>query len=90
MHIEYSQGLLLASLSVAYGGRSKAIPRMSIDTGAAHTIVVSDVVDDIGIVFKTGDHINRSQGIGVVTGVMRRYDADNASGGECAGCWKLC
>lgn len=47
------------SVSVTYGGRSKPIPRASIDTGAAHTIVVLDVVDNIGIVFKTGDQINR-------------------------------
>ncbi len=64
MRIEYSQGLLLAPLTVTYNGRTKTIDRMSIDTGAAHTIVVSDVVDDIGVAFKTGDPINRSQGIG--------------------------
>ena len=64
MRIDYSQDLLLVSLTVTYNGRTKTIDRMSIDTGAAHTIVVSDVVDDIGVAFKTGDHINRSQGIG--------------------------
>jgi hypothetical protein len=37
---------------------------LAIDTGAAHTIIVSDVVDDIGIYFEIGDHINRSFGVG--------------------------
>ena len=64
MRIEYSEGLILASLTVTYNGQTKIIDRMAIDTGAAHTIVVSDAVDDIGIVFKIGDHINRSIGVG--------------------------
>lgn len=64
MQIEYSEGLLLTSLTVTYMGQSKIIDRMAIDTGAAHTIIVSDVVDDIGIFFKNGDQINRSFGVG--------------------------
>jgi len=64
VRIEYCNGLVLASLTVTYNGRTKTLDRMVIDTGAAHTIVVSDVVDDIGIAFKTGDRMNRSQGVG--------------------------
>lgn len=64
MRIEYCNGLVLASLTVTYNGRTKTLDRMVIDTGAAHTIVVSDVVDDIGIAFKTGDRMNHSQGVG--------------------------
>lgn len=64
MRIEYSDGLLLASLKITYGDQSKIIDRMAIDTGAAHTIIVSDAVDDIGISFKIGDPINRSFGVG--------------------------
>ncbi|WP_258110943.1 aspartyl protease family protein [Alicyclobacillus sp. SP_1] len=64
MRIEYSAGLLLASLTITYRGKSKIIERMAIDTGAAHTIIVSDAVDDIGIAFKIGDPINRSFGVG--------------------------
>lgn len=64
MRIEYSDGLLLASLTITYRGQSKIIDRMAIDTGAAHTIIVSDAVDDIGIAFKIGDPINRSFGVG--------------------------
>lgn len=64
MRIEYLAGLVLASLTITYNGRTKTIDRMAIDTGSAHTIIVSDAVDDIGVAFNTGDHINRSQGIG--------------------------
>lgn len=64
MRIEYSKGLLLASLIVTYKGQSSVIERMAIDTGAAHTVVVSDAVDEMGIFFEFGDHINRSLGVG--------------------------
>ncbi len=64
MRIEYSDGFLLASLTITYRGQSKIIERMAIDTGVAHTIIVSDVVDNIGIAFKIGDPINRSFGVG--------------------------
>ncbi|MCL6442718.1 MAG: retropepsin-like domain-containing protein [Alicyclobacillus sp.] len=64
MRIEYYDGLLIAPLTLTYNGKTKTIERMVIDTGADHTIVVSDAVDDIGIAFETGDKINRSQGIG--------------------------
>lgn len=64
MHIDDSEGLLLASLKITYNGRTKTIDRMAIDTGAEHTIIVSDAVDDLGIAYKNGDRINRSQGIG--------------------------
>ncbi len=37
---------------------------MAIDTGAEHTIIVSDAVNDLGIAYKNGDRINRSEGIG--------------------------
>ena len=64
VHIDDSEGLLLASLNITYNGRTKTIDRMTIDTGAEHTIIVSDAVDDLGIAYKNGDRINRSQGIG--------------------------
>lgn len=64
MRIEYSNGLLLASLTVTYSGQSKVIDRMAVYTGATHTIVVSDAVDEIGISFNISDPINRSFGVG--------------------------
>ncbi|MCL6633741.1 MAG: retropepsin-like domain-containing protein [Alicyclobacillus herbarius] len=64
MRIDYHDGLLLASLTLTHHGKTKTIDRMVIDTGAAHTIIVSDAVDDIGIAFEISDPINRSQGIG--------------------------
>ncbi|QQE77847.1 aspartyl protease family protein [Alicyclobacillus sp. SO9] len=64
MRIEYSHGLLLASLTITYRGQSKVIDRMAVDTGAAQTIVVSDAVDEIGISFDISDPINRSFGAG--------------------------
>ena len=64
MRIEYFDGLLLASLTITYRGKSKIIDKVAIDTGAAHNIIVSDAVDEIGIAFQSGDPINRSFGVG--------------------------
>ena len=47
VRIEYSDGLLLASLTITYRGQSKIIDRKAIDTGAVPTIIVSDMVVDI-------------------------------------------
>lgn len=64
VRIEYFDGLLLASLTITYKGQTKTIDRMAVDTGAAHTIVVSDAVDDIGLGFEISDPINCSFGAG--------------------------
>ena len=64
MHIKYCDDLLLVSITLTYNGQTKVIDRVAIDTGAAHTIIVSDAVEDIGIAFKSGDKLNRSYGIG--------------------------
>ena len=64
MHIDDSEGLLLASLTISYDGRTKTINRIAIAAGAEHTIIISDVVADLGIAYKNGDRHNGSQGIG--------------------------
>ena len=64
MKIEVIDGLLLASIVVEYQGKTKTVDRVVIDTGASHTILSSDAVDDLGISFKTGDVIIESHGIG--------------------------
>lgn len=64
MRIEVIDGLLLASITVEYQGKIKTVDRVVVDTGASHTILSSDVVDDLGVAYKTGDIIIESHGIG--------------------------
>jgi len=49
MKIEYRGGLLFTSIEISYIGRSKVIDNVVIDTGASHTLLSQEIVDDIGI-----------------------------------------
>lgn len=64
MHIELIDNLLQASMTLCYKDRSLTIDNLVIDTGAAHSILSSDVVSEIGIKFENGDRLVRSFEIG--------------------------
>ncbi|MGO4887299.1 aspartyl protease family protein [Anaerobacillus sp. MEB173] len=64
MKIEYVDYLLQTSLTIQYQGKIKVVDRMVIDTGAAHSLISSDVVDDIGIFFEPGDQLVTMVGVG--------------------------
>ena len=64
MQIELKDGLLVTSLQVAYKGITKVIDNVVIDTGAAHSLLSSDVVEDIDIRFLNGDKMVTMYGIG--------------------------
>lgn len=64
MKVEYSDYLLQTAITICYQGKTKTIDRMVIDTGAAHTLISSDVVDDIGIFFEPGDLLITMIGVG--------------------------
>jgi len=64
MQFEYREGLLLTEISIKYNGRLKVINNIVIDTGASHTLISQDEVDDIGIKVTLEDDIITSYGIG--------------------------
>lgn len=64
MRIEYIDNLLQTSMTIRYKGRSLTIDHLVIDTGAAHTLLSSDLAAQIGIHFENGDKLVRSFGIG--------------------------
>ena len=64
MLIEYRDGLLFASIKVTYEGKHKIIDNIVIDTGASHSLISQDCVDDIGIRVSGRDEIVTSYGIG--------------------------
>ncbi|AZH30486.1 aspartyl protease family protein [Paenibacillus sp. M-152] len=57
MKIEYRDGLLFTEITVHFNGEKKVINNIVIDTGASHTLISQDEVDDIGI--QVGDFILR-------------------------------
>lgn len=64
MLIEYLDNLLQTSMTIRFKGRSLTINHLVIDTGAAHSLLSSDIVAQIGIHFENGDKLVRSFGIG--------------------------
>jgi predicted aspartyl protease len=64
MKIEYRDGLLFASVNLSYGGHSKVIENVVVDTGAAETIISPDAVEDIGIFAELSDVVNSFYGVG--------------------------
>ncbi|MFD2875121.1 retropepsin-like aspartic protease [Paenibacillus rhizoplanae] len=64
MQIEFMFGLLQTSMTINYRGRSLIVNDLVIDTGAAHSLLSSDIVSELGIKFENGDRLVRSFGIG--------------------------
>lgn len=64
MQIELIDNLLQASMTLCYKDRSLTIDNLVIDTGAAHSLLSSDIVSEVGIKFENGDRLVRSFGIG--------------------------
>jgi len=64
MKIEFREGLLLTELKITFNGRSKIVKNIVIDTGASHTLISQDEVDELGIRVTKDDHFITSFGIG--------------------------
>lgn len=64
MQIQLIDDLLQTSMTICYKRRSLKIDNLVIDTGAAHSLLSSDIVSEIGINFENGDKLLRSFGIG--------------------------
>lgn len=64
MRIDLIDNLLQTSMTIYYKGRSLTIDNLVIDTGAAHSLLSSDIVSQIDIKFVNGDKLVRSFGIG--------------------------
>ncbi|MET3846486.1 MULTISPECIES: retropepsin-like aspartic protease [unclassified Paenibacillus] len=64
MKIEYRDGLLFTEVTVHFNGQKKTINNIVIDTGASHSLISQDEVDDIGIRVTLEDDIITSYGIG--------------------------
>lgn len=64
MRIEYRDGLLFTTLKISYKGVVKQIDNIVIDTGASHSLLTQDCVDEIGIRISGEDEIVTSHGIG--------------------------
>jgi len=64
MKIEFREGLLFTELTIEYNGQRKVLNNIVIDTGASHTLISQDAVDEIDIRATRNDHFITSFGIG--------------------------
>ncbi|SMB92288.1 Aspartyl protease [Desulfonispora thiosulfatigenes DSM 11270] len=64
MKIEFRDGLLYTSIKLTYKGKTKIIPNMVIDTGAAQTLISQEIAEQIGIEIEGNEQIVLSRGIG--------------------------
>ncbi|MCQ4088443.1 retropepsin-like aspartic protease [Saccharibacillus sp. JS10] len=64
MNIEYRDGLLFTEITVHFNKQKKIISNIVIDTGASHSLISQDEVDEIGIHVGIEDEIITSYGIG--------------------------
>ncbi|WP_172198751.1 retropepsin-like aspartic protease [Saccharibacillus qingshengii] len=64
MNIEYRDGLLFTEITVHFNKQKKVTSNIVIDTGASHTLISQDEVDEIGIQVSMEDDIITSYGIG--------------------------
>lgn len=64
MRLELRDGLLFASLSITYKGKTKKVENVVLDTGAAQSIVSPDAVEELGITVEPEDMIVTCYGIG--------------------------
>lgn len=82
MKLEFRDGLIFASIHITYKGVIKEIKNVVIDTGAAETIILSDIVEDIGIIAEANDKINSFYGVGGSLHYFYSKEIDKISMGE--------
>jgi hypothetical protein len=72
MHIEIVDGLPFVSLELSYGGKKTNLKRVLLDTGSYSTIVSSDRLHDIGLVYEPDDKIRQIRGVGATEFVFTK------------------
>jgi predicted aspartyl protease len=82
MKIKFNNGLLYATLELTYNGKLKILDNIIIDTGAAHSIICPDIVEDLGIEDSPEDELITMYGIGGAQYAYRKK-IDSIKFGSC-------
>lgn len=72
MKIQLIDGLLFVKVTVTSRGKSRTIDHLVLDTGASHSVISMNLVDDIGIYGDIDDEIVVMHGIGGVERSIRK------------------
>lgn len=63
-NLHYKNGLLYASIILQEGDKSVIIDDVIVDTGAYHTIILADYLEDLDVAFTEEDELVKSSGYG--------------------------
>lgn len=63
-NLHYKNGLLYASIILQEGDKSVIIDDVIVDTGAYHTIILTDYLEDLDVAFTEDDELVKSSGYG--------------------------
>ncbi|SCG82752.1 hypothetical protein DW1_1179 [Proteiniborus sp. DW1] len=63
-NLHYKDGLLYASIILQEGDKSVIIDDVIVDTGAYHTIILTDYLEDLDVAFTEDDELVKSSGYG--------------------------
>lgn len=69
-------GLLYAAVKLTFGSKSTVVDNVIIDTGAFHTIILTDYLDDLDIEFSEDDELIKASGYGGIqfSSVRKKID----------------
>ena len=75
--IQLKNGLLYTSIKLIHEGKCVTVDDVIIDTGAFHTIITTDFLDDMGAEFSNEDKLIEASGYGGVSSyaVRKRIDS---------------
>lgn len=63
-NLHYKNGLLYASIILQEGDKSVIVDDVIVDTGAYHSIILTDYLEDLDVAFTEDDELVKSSGYG--------------------------
>ena len=75
-NLQFKNGLLYTSIILKHGNKSVLVDNVIIDTGAFHTILATDYLEDMDVEFSEDDELVKASGYGgtVCYSVRKRID----------------
>lgn len=77
--LEFKKGLLYTSIELKYQEKSVIVKDVIVDTGASHTIIASDILEELEIPFLDDDELVKATGYGgtVCYSIRKKIDEIN-------------
>jgi predicted aspartyl protease len=82
LQLELKDGLLYTSVKLTHEGKSIIVKDMIVDTGAFHTIISTDYLEQIDVAFSEDDELVRATGYGGAVSYSVRKKVDSLSCGD--------